>query len=157
MQEVQAIFTIFRFVYFTWIPVLCSVMPTFYWYSIDLDKELYFARFLFFSYMCKRNLLTFYSIYKFFIVQVGEWEKFLSTNNPGPFGISHFAEVYMFACLFYYIHNEPMCHKYHIEYSDDSLEQVDCKFYRENLLPFFLMLKQRLCEEKKRRTRGRKI
>ena len=28
MQEVQAIFTIFSFVYFTWIPVLCLVMPT---------------------------------------------------------------------------------------------------------------------------------
>ena len=28
-------------------------------------------------------------------------------------------EVYMFASLFYYTHDEPMCHKYHTEFSDN--------------------------------------
>ena len=87
MQEVQAIFTIFRFVYLAWIPVHCSAMSTFFWYSIDLVKELYFVWFLFYSYMCKRNLFTFHSMYKFFIVQIGDWEKFVSTSDAEPIGI----------------------------------------------------------------------
>ena len=43
----------------------------------------------------------------------------------------------MFACLTYYIHHEPVCHKYFTEYSDGFQQQVDCKFYRKTLLPFF--------------------
>ena len=70
----------------------------------DLVKELYFARSLFFSYMCKLNLFTFHSKYKFFIVQIGEREKFLSTNDAETFSI--FLILEKFICL------------YHIEYSD---------------------------------------
>ena len=54
-------------------------------YSIDLVKELYFARSLFFSYICKHNLFTFHSLYKFFIAQTGEREKFPSTSDVEPF------------------------------------------------------------------------
>ena len=50
----------------------------------------------------------------------------------------------MFACLFYYIHDEPMCHKHHTEHSDDFQQQIDCKFYREILLPFFLNAKAKI-------------
>ena len=70
-------------------------------------------------------------MYKFFIAQTGEREKFPSTSD-------------VFTCLFYYIRDEPMCHKYHIEYCDDFLQQVDCKFYREILLPFFFNAKAKI-------------
>ena len=40
-----------------------AVMSTVFWYSINLVKELYFARFLFSSSLCKLNLFTFNSIY----------------------------------------------------------------------------------------------
>ena len=64
--------------------------------------------------MCKLNLFTFRSMYKYFIAQIGGREKFLSVNDAEPFGIFLILEVYMFPCLFYYIHDEPMCHQYHI-------------------------------------------
>ena len=37
--------------------------------------------------MRKRNLFTFHSMYKLFIAQIGQQEKFLNTNDAQPFGI----------------------------------------------------------------------
>ena len=100
MQKVQAIFPIFRFVYFAWFPVLYSAMPTIFWCSIDLVNKLYFVRFLFFSYMCKLNLFTIHIMYQFFIVQIGEREKFLNTNDAESFVF--FLILEKFICLLVY-------------------------------------------------------
>ena len=78
--------------------------------------------------MCKLNLLTFHSTYKFFIAQIGEREKFLSTYDAEPFGIFLILEKLIPLLVFYYIHDKPMCHKYHTEYSDDFQQQVNYKF-----------------------------
>ena len=60
MQEVQTIFTISRFVYFAWIPVLClSVMSTIFLYSIDLVKELFLLDFYFLAICVNFTFLPF--------------------------------------------------------------------------------------------------
>ena len=60
MQEVQTIFTIFRFAYFAWIPVLClSVMFTIFLYRIDLVKELFLVDFYFLAICINFTFLLF--------------------------------------------------------------------------------------------------
>ena len=104
MQEVQAIFSIFMFVCFTWIPVLCLIMPTFYRYSIDLVKEFFFARFLFFSHMCKLNIFTFHSIYKFFIIQLENGRKSIVQMMQNHLVSFAFCRC-LYACLIILLHS----------------------------------------------------
>ena len=101
MQEVHAIFAIFGFDYFSWILVLCFVMSTIFWYSTDLVKEICTARFLFFSYVCKLNLFTFHSMYKFFIVKTGEEEKFRSKNDAERFGIFFISKKFIYLLVYF--------------------------------------------------------
>ena len=71
-----------------------------------LVKELYFARFLFFSYMCKINLFTFHSMYKFFIAQIGEWKKFLLVQMMQNHLVFFSFWRSLYVCLFILLHSQ---------------------------------------------------
>ena len=78
---------------------VCLSCPLFSYTVLMLLKN-FFCYFLFFGYMCKLYLFTFHSMYKFFIAQTGECEKFPSTNDAEAFSI--FLILEKFICLLVY-------------------------------------------------------